>query len=240
MQTVNRERGEYLLVARSRSYVLRLTVDACCRLESLTGRWLSDIIAGVNAGKASDARALFWGALQAWHGDAIQSLRCAGLVIDECGGIERGLVQLSAFMAINQDESKASADRKSDREAQKLEPGERWRRLYIDARKGGIASETFWGLSLRELWRELAALTEAREAEWKGQRELAWNTAALANAGFAGKMPSLASFVGRKAPAQTVEQMRAALAMLKAMYPNSRHKSRRELNGSRGRGTEKR
>lgn len=223
----NRERGELRLVARDREYVLRLTVEACCHLEDLADRTLKSVIDGANQGSATDIRLLMWAALQAFHREAAQTVTAVGNLIDRFGGVPAAHEVLGRLVALNLDDEPED-EKPSGAEAQKP-PENRWRRLYIDARKAGIQPETFWSFSLRELWRELAAQREQRESEWTRDRVQAWTTAAFAMAAFGGKLPSLHRVTGRKAPKQTPEQMKAVVKMLQALYPNSKHVKKKDL-----------
>lgn len=226
----NRERGEFRLVARDRSYTLRLTVEACCELEDRTDRTLSQVIDEVNAGRATAIRTLLWASLQAYHSEQCQTWSAAGTLIDELGGLPRVLPLLSDFMQLNEDDSDRPTPGREGQPAKEA-PTRRWRRLYIDARKAGIEPALFWGFSLRELWRELEARREQWEAEWKRDRELAWHTAALTRCE---KMPSFQQFTGIRArQKQTPEEMKNALTMLRAMYPNSKHQKGKKADGPR-------
>lgn len=211
----NRERGEYTLVALDRSYVLRLTVEACCQVEDRTGVVLRTIIDRVNHGQASGCTALLWAALQDQHGLDVPTFAAAGAIVDTAGGMRRVMPVLSAFMALNRDDSPAT-----DGEASEARPAaQRWRQLYIDARVGGLAPETFWRLSLRELWRELAAQHDQREAAHKRDRALAWHTAALTRTE---KMPRFDKFVGstaKRATKQSWQDMKSAMNALMGITP---------------------
>jgi hypothetical protein len=232
----NRERGELRLVARDRSYVLRLTVEACCHLEDLADRTLSTVIDGANRGSANDIRLLMWAALQPFHREAAQTLTSVGILIDRLGGVPAAHEALGRLVSLNLDDEPED-EKPSDGELDKP-PENRWRRLYIDARKAGIQPETFWSFSLRELWRELAAQREQRESEWTRDRVQAWTTAAFAMAAFGGKLPPLHKVIGRKAQKQTPEQMKNVVKMLQAIYPNSKHVKKKDLkDGPRRRRT---
>lgn len=232
----NRERGELRLVARDRAYVLRLTVEACCHLEDLADRTLTAVIDGANRGSATDIRLLMWAALQPFHREAAQTVTGVGNLIDRMGGVPAAHEALERLVALNLDD--APDDDTADEAATNRPPENRWRRLYIDARKAGIQPETFWSFSLRELWRELAAQREQRESEWTRDRVQAWTTAAFAMAAFGGKLPPLHRVTGRKPPKQTPEQMKNVVTMLQAMYPNSKHVKKKDLkDGPRRRRT---
>jgi hypothetical protein len=233
----NRERGEFRLVARDRDYVLRLTVEACCHLEDLADRTLSTVINGANEGSATDIRLLMWAALQPFHRKAAQTVTAVGSLIDRLGGVPAAHEAIGRLIALNLDDAPDDDDKQSESDTDKP-PENRWRRLYIDARKAGIQPETFWSFSLRELWRELAAQREQREAEWTRDRVQAWTTAAFATAAFAGKLPPFHKVTGRKQPKQTPEQMKAVVKMLQQIYPNSKHVKKKDLkDGPRRRRT---
>lgn len=213
----NRERGELRLVAPDRTFVLRLTVAACCELEDQADRTLADLIAGANAGRATDLRWLLWAALQDRHAAQVPTPSQAGTLADRLGGVRALRAAVVALIRLNEDDSPPEPSHGSSTTD---EPGSRWRRLYIDARRAGIAPDQFWRLSLRELWRELAAQREVRREAIDRDRTVAWMTAALHRTK---TLPSLDRFVGRQPVAQTPEQLRGMLHILRAQYPKTRH-----------------
>lgn len=215
----NRERGEYRLVARHRSYVLRLTVEACCELQDRTNRALTEVIAGINAGQATDIRGLIWAALQDRHGHEMPTLEDAGRFIDESGGLVAIVPHVVALVALNEDD-RPTQRRNASGPAANGAAVNPWRRLYMDARRAGVSPSEFWSLSLKELWRELAGYEEQREHEVECDRIQAWYTAALSRSE---RMPPLMQFIRRRPQAQTPQEMEAVINVLRQMYPNSRH-----------------
>ncbi len=166
----NRERGELRLVARHRSYVLRLTVSAVCTLEDRTDSTLGEIITRINAGSATDLRWLFWAALQDRHAAEAETLEDAGTIGTNAGGIDGIMSALGRLIHVNEDDSRD--DQTNEPADAPPEPGSRWRRLYIDARVAGLSPEQFWGLSLRELWLERAAQRERDRDDLKRDKVL--------------------------------------------------------------------
>lgn len=230
----NRERGELTLVAHTRSYVLRLSVEACCQLEDRTGWTLTTLVNGLNHGEAAAARGLCWAALQPYHGAQVPTLMAAGDVIDACGGLPVVAARLSELLALNRGDDAPSADAGDDSQADADAARDHsWRRLYVSARQYGLQPEVFWQLSLRELWLELAARRAALEAESRRDRSLAWHTAVYALAGFGGKLPPL-SDVLQVSRRQTPEQMKRVVEMLAQIYPNTRHAKGAQKGGRRG------
>ena len=213
----NRERGELRLAAPDRSYRLRLIVEACCELEDRTNRELHQIVGGANEGRVTDLRWILWAGLQAEHADLFQTPEDVGALADRIGGIHMLRAYVVALIRVNEDDS--PPDTTSTAPAAET-PGSRWRRLYIDARRAGIAPDQFWRLSLRELWRELASQRDAQRQAIERDRTVAWMTAALSRSK---TLPPLDRFIGRRMPAQTPDQMRGMLAILRATYPHSRH-----------------
>lgn len=213
----NRERGELRLVAPDRSYLLRLVVETCCELEDRTSCELSVIVAGANAGRATDLRWLLWAGLQDAHASAFPTPEDAGRLADRLGGLAALRSVVVALIQLNEDDSPPED---ASGQAAAEPPGSRWRQLYIDARRAGIAPDQFWRLSLRELWRELAAQRETQRQVLERDRTLAWMTAALSRTK---TLPALDRFIGRRPVQQTPEQMRGMLTILKAMYPKTRH-----------------
>lgn len=98
----NKERGEQLLVTEAgKEYVLRLTTNASCELEGLSGKLFDQINAEVSKGSLTATRWMIWASLQANHGDTIKTPEDAGRLIDECGGFSGVAIQLVKFMALN-------------------------------------------------------------------------------------------------------------------------------------------
>jgi len=102
----NRERGELTLVAGRTRYVLRLTTNSCCELESFSdGRTSDDVIDGVNRGSFRDARLLLWMALRDQHPDIATDdpdcLFAIGQIIDQAGGRAAVLERLRELVLLN-------------------------------------------------------------------------------------------------------------------------------------------
>lgn len=103
----NRERGEFRLVAGEKSYLLRITTNACCELEDLAARPLDSVISGANRGHVRDVRLILWAALREHHPelatDDKDSLKAVGTLIDAAGGLSGILAQVKALIALNAD-----------------------------------------------------------------------------------------------------------------------------------------
>lgn len=98
----NRERGEARLVSLAGEvYTLRVTTNACCDVEDLSGKAWPLIVAGVMRDRMTDFRWLLWAALQEYHGEVVKSPKDAGRVIDACGGLEAVSKQLQDFVLLN-------------------------------------------------------------------------------------------------------------------------------------------
>jgi hypothetical protein len=190
----NRERGERDLVARHRSYTGRLTVSACCDLEDRTGRTLVAVVDGVNAGLATYLRWMVWAALQDKHRKTVVTPAHAGAVIDAAGGMRVMRGWLAEFMALNADDKVETPPATDGSGVADTRPGSLWRRLYLDARCAGMAPRTFWSLSLRELWLELAASRQRQQQLQERDLALAWWTNGLARQK---RLPKLETFLGR-------------------------------------------
>lgn len=208
---VNRERGEMVLATPTSTYTLRLTVEACCELEARTGLDFDVITARVNQGRAAELRWLLWAALQARHADAVSTPEIAGAIMDAVGGVRVIRAILSRFLRLNADDDQPK-DEKGKPAPPDDRPGSLWRRLYLDARCAGIPDESFWRLSLRELWLELAAARQqARHDAKQIIRQAWWNTALSRHE----KVPSLESILGGGKPQrQTPQEQRAVIEQL--------------------------
>lgn len=210
----NRERGELRLATPTGVYTLRLTVGACCELETLMKRELDVIIDRVNAGGLGDARALLWAALQGYHSDQFPAPDRVGPLVDDLG-TSRLLKVLGELMGLNTDPDPPPADKRG---APPRKPS-LWRRLYVDARLLGLDVDQFWRLSLREVWLELAVGRKQHQRD----RAQAWFVAMLTRAQ---KLPTFDAWVGAEhgpiGGPQTPQQMASAVALLESAYPNSK------------------
>ncbi len=132
----NRERGEIVLVIGADRYVLRLTTNACCELETLTdsARNWDQVWDGMKAGSQRDVRYFMWVALRHHHPeiatDDPASLKTIGDLIDQAGGAQLLFVQLHALMLLNLEQLK--------KEGQPAQAGTRPRRAR--ARTGGAST----------------------------------------------------------------------------------------------------
>lgn len=205
----NRERGELRLVTPERTYTLRLTVGHCCELEDQTQQDFDTLTARVNRGRVVELRWLLWAALQPYHAPRFPSVESVSSVLDSTGRFAIR-ASLQEFLQLNQDDSPPRPDERAKGESEP-ESGSLWRRLYVDARAHGIPTETFWAFSLRELWREMAAIRQYDQAERDARITQAWWIAALV---WQRKLPELDQLLKPSDPKpnrpQTWQEMRAA------------------------------
>jgi hypothetical protein len=203
----NRERGERLLVTDARTFTLRLEVWAICALEDRLSQTWSAIAGQLNAGRLEAIRSVVWAALQARHAKVVPTFDAAGLVIDAAGGVVRVRPILQDFLSINLDDAAPPGGR-GGRRAPEQRPT--WAQLYRDARAMGIAPETFWHLSLRELWLERGAARERRQQEHDRDLTLAWT---VANLVWAKQMPTLDQLLHRRQELQPQSREEQLLVM---------------------------
>lgn len=102
----NKERGEHALVINSRTYVLKLTTNAVCEMETLSGRTFDQVLLRISHGSLSDVRLFFWAALQP-HQPKI-TLVDVGNLIDAAGGLGAIKTQLDALLNLNTEEAKGA------------------------------------------------------------------------------------------------------------------------------------
>lgn len=110
MAIANRERGELPLVGASDSYVMKFTTNAICQIETVAGKTLEDVIAGMQRGSLVDVRWFLWAMLQAHHPDF--TVEQAGDAIDDCGGLGAVMPQVQALIELN---TREAANRKGRR-----------------------------------------------------------------------------------------------------------------------------
>lgn len=229
----NRERGEQRLVAGDRSFILRLTVGACCELEDRSGKPLEILIEQVNSGSVKALRLVLWASLQDYHALEIATVEQAGEVMDAIGSVPAVIRILSTFLASNVDE-RPSGDEPSDDDEKAEKKKTTWRQLYVEARKHGLSARAFWSLSLLELWREAAAWRERQRDEWNRDMRVAWYTAALMNQK---KLPALASLQQTSVKAaprkQTWQEMKAYMKGLSAAQAAAEKKKGKDGRRSR-------
>jgi hypothetical protein len=204
----NRERGDLRLVVGDDVYTLRLTIEACCALEDMAARDLDAITVGVNRGRLTDLRWLLWAALQPYHASVYAQPNGVTALIERCG-IPTIRRVLREFLILNGDDRPATKSSARSEAA----PLSTWRDFYVELRAHGMPGEAFWRLSLRELWRELAAVH--RQAEQARDRDVAqaWWIAALV---WQKQLPALATLLGRRPPSttdqpQSWQEMKAAM-----------------------------
>lgn len=164
------------LTVGGRRYVLRLTTGACCELEDRCDSELDAIIQQINHGCLTALRGVVWAMLQAEHALDFLEVEQAGDLMDAIGGPAPSQAMVSRFMALNADDS--PPERKSKGAADEpVEAGSKWRRLYLEARSIGLSAEAFWALSLKELWRERAAVRKVYRREYERDMTVALMTA---------------------------------------------------------------
>ena len=101
----NRERGEMDLTAGDKTYTLKLTTNATCELEDLSGKVLDDIMRQLAKGSSKALRWILWASLQEYHADVAKDVKDVGPIIDAAGGIVGVSEQLAKFAALNADDS---------------------------------------------------------------------------------------------------------------------------------------
>lgn len=110
----NKERGEVPFVSGGKSYVLKMTSNAMCELESVSGRTLQEIataIADPDTRRMTDVRLFLWAMLRHHHPEL--AVEHVGPLIDDAG-MEIG-TQLQNLVALNM---KEAPKRKNPRKAQ--------------------------------------------------------------------------------------------------------------------------
>lgn len=95
----NKERGEMALVAGSKTYVMKLTTNAVCEMETLSGRTFDQVAAKLQNGSVSDVRLFLWAMLREHHRS--MTLEDVGNVIDGAGGIMGIAQQLTELVNLN-------------------------------------------------------------------------------------------------------------------------------------------
>lgn len=103
----NKERGELALNIEGQSYTLKLTTNAVCEMETLSGRTFDQVMLRIQHGSMSDIRLFFWAALQSHHPKV--TLVDVGDLIDAAGGLGAVKTQLDTLLGINTEEAKAAA-----------------------------------------------------------------------------------------------------------------------------------
>lgn len=111
----NKERGEIPLKVGDTTYVLKLTSNACCAMETASGRTFSQLLAGVANECLSDIRLMLWAMLQAHH--PTLTLLDVGDLIDEAGGVLEVDKQLGLVVRVNTEEGKAAPKGRNPRKA---------------------------------------------------------------------------------------------------------------------------
>lgn len=104
----NKQRGELQIVVGEKTYVMRLTTNCACQMESASGRPFDQVIAGSLRGSLSDLRLFLWASLLSRQPE--MTLEQVGDVIDEIG--PKALKQqLDDLVALNSAEmSKAGSE----------------------------------------------------------------------------------------------------------------------------------
>lgn len=105
----NKERGEFPIEIGDRTFILRLTTNACAELEDVSGgRTWDQVQMGIARGSVKDVRWLFWAAFRDHHPDIATddpaSVKVIGQLIDEAGGFAGLLARVRMFVAMNQDD----------------------------------------------------------------------------------------------------------------------------------------
>lgn len=203
----NRERGEYRLQVRDRSFTLVLTLAVVADLEDRSGLEFPDLVAQSNDGSVTALRWILWATLQERHRVVVSSVEDAGRLMDAIGGPAASVGVLAAFLARN-----------VDTEAPPPKPGRlaaqtkrSWRALYLDARSLGLTPDAFWSLTLRELWLEVAATRQRFDRDVT----MAWQMAVLSRTK---EIPTLASLLSTSGTAQSGQDLVHAMATIADLY----------------------
>lgn len=102
----NKERGELPLHIGGQTYVLKLTSNSACEMETLSGRTFGQILSRLHQGSITDVRLLLWGAMLARHPEI--TVLEVGELIDRAGGLEEVIKQLDQLLALNTEEASAA------------------------------------------------------------------------------------------------------------------------------------
>lgn len=102
----NRERGELRLVTPDQTYTLRITTNACCELEDLSGHSFEEHITRWNKDhRISAFRWLIWASLQDQHRQTVRTPEDAGRIIDQCPPNDL-MALMASFIQLNLDQVK--------------------------------------------------------------------------------------------------------------------------------------
>lgn len=83
MAVANRERGELPFQSGDTTYVMKLTTNGICQMETQSGRTFGDVIAGMQRDSHTDMRLFLWAMLQHHHPDL--TLNEVGDIVDGFG-----------------------------------------------------------------------------------------------------------------------------------------------------------
>lgn len=102
----NRERGEAsFFVERDgvqKEYILKMSINAAAALQQQRGKYLPEIMAGIETLDFLAMRDIAWLFLQKHHADEIDTVEKAGDLIDEAGGIDAFFTAFNQLMQDNQ------------------------------------------------------------------------------------------------------------------------------------------
>lgn len=106
--SANQERGERPLVVGEVTYVLKVTSNAICEMETASGRTFDQIMTRIGRdGSYTDVRWFLWAALRARHPDL--TVLAVGDLIDAAGGLGAIKTQLEALLTLNTAEATKAA-----------------------------------------------------------------------------------------------------------------------------------
>lgn len=103
----NKERGELALHVGDQLYVLKMTSNAVCEMETLSGRPFDQTMLRIHQGSMTDVRLFLWAALLEKHPKL--TLIDVGNLIDEAGGLGGIKIQLDRLVALNTEEAQKLA-----------------------------------------------------------------------------------------------------------------------------------
>ena len=104
----NHQRGEVDIGSDGHAKTLRLTTNAACAVEALTGKTLGTVLAGTDKLSMLDVRAVVWMLLQPYHGAEFKTVESVGAWIDDIGlaTVMQGVVKV---LELNQPETGGAA-----------------------------------------------------------------------------------------------------------------------------------
>lgn len=99
----NKERGEVALTVGDQSYVLKLTTNAVCEMETLSGRTFDQTLIRIQQGSLTDLRFFLWATLQEKH--PTLTVLDVGRLIDDAGGLAGLKDKIEQVVGLNTEEA---------------------------------------------------------------------------------------------------------------------------------------